>query len=62
MQEETKALKDEIQRLKMEVKKRDGVIALLKTDIEGLKREILERDDTIQDKVIGCRHTSTARI
>ena len=37
----------------MEVKKRDIIIASLKTDIEGLRREIQERDDTIQDKVGG---------
>ena len=44
-------LRSEIQQLKLEVKKRDGVIASLKTDIEGLKREIQERDATIHDKV-----------
>ena len=48
--EEIKGLKEDINRLKQEVKKRDGIIASLKTDIEGLKKEIQERDDTIQDK------------
>ena len=53
LQEEIHVLKDKIQHYNVEVKKRDGIIASLKTDIEGLRREIQERDDTIQDKVRG---------
>lgn len=50
LQEDMNGLRSDIQHLKLEVKKRDGVIASLKTDIEGLKREIQERDATIHDK------------
>lgn len=43
--------KGDIEKLRIEVKKRDGIINSLKTDIEGLRKEIEERDETIQDKV-----------
>ena len=33
-----------IEKLRIEVKKRDGIINSLKTDIEGLRKEIEERD------------------
>ena len=54
LQREIDGQKEEIQRLRQEVRKRDGIIESLKTDIEGLKKEIQERDDTIQDKVSVC--------
>ena len=54
LQREIDGQKEEIQRLRQEVRKRDGIIDSLKTDIEGLKKEIQERDDTIQDKVGVC--------
>ncbi|XP_073400639.1 cilia- and flagella-associated protein 57 isoform X1 [Dendrobates tinctorius] len=40
----------DIERLKTEEQKLQGVIKSLDKDIQGLKREIQERDETIQDK------------
>ncbi|XP_069837406.1 cilia- and flagella-associated protein 57 isoform X1 [Dendropsophus ebraccatus] len=40
----------DIERMKMEEQKLQGVIKSLDKDIQGLKREIQERDETIQDK------------
>ncbi|XP_053325091.1 cilia- and flagella-associated protein 57 [Spea bombifrons] len=40
----------DIERMKMEQQKLQGVIKSLEKDIQGLKREIQERDETIQDK------------
>ena len=45
--------KGDIEKLRIEVKKRDGIINSLKTDIEGLQKEIEERDETIQDIRLG---------
>ncbi|KAM9326708.1 cilia- and flagella-associated protein 57 [Gastrophryne carolinensis] len=40
----------EIEKMKLEQLKLQGVIRSLEKDIQGLKREIQERDETIQDK------------
>jgi peptidoglycan hydrolase CwlO-like protein len=53
LEEDIEVHKGDIDKLKIEVKKRDGIINSLKTDIEGLRKEIEERDETIQDKVGG---------
>ena len=53
LQGEIDDLKANIDRLKQEIRKRDGIIDSLNSDIRGLKKEISERDDTIQDKVRG---------
>jgi WD40 repeat protein len=50
LQSEINDKKAEIQRLQLEVKKREGIITSLRNDIEGMKKEIQERDDTIRDK------------
>ena len=42
---------EDIERLKKEATRLQGVIRSLETDILGLKKEISERVETIQDKV-----------
>ena len=60
LQGEIEDLKTNIDRLKQEIRKRDGIIDSLNGDIRGLKKEISERDDTIQDKV-GDYFTTTKK-
>lgn len=51
MQKEIEERTNDIELLKGEQVKLQGVIKSLEKDIMGLKREIQERDETIQDKV-----------
>ena len=51
MQKEIEERTNDIELLKGEQVKLQGVIKSLEKDITGLKREIQERDETIQDKV-----------
>nr|XP_016848705.1 PREDICTED: cilia- and flagella-associated protein 57 [Anolis carolinensis] len=50
LQKEIEERCSDIEGLKLEVQKLQGVIKALEKDILGLKREIQERDETIQDK------------
>lgn len=51
LQKEIEERTNDIEILKAEQMKLQGVIKSLEKDIQGLKREIQERDETIQDKV-----------
>lgn len=51
LQKEIEERTNDIELLKAEQMKLQGVIKSLEKDIQGLKREIQERDETIQDKV-----------
>jgi peptidoglycan hydrolase CwlO-like protein len=51
LQKEIEERANDIEVLKGEQVKLQGVIKSLEKDIQGLKREIQERDETIQDKV-----------
>lgn len=51
LQKEIEERTNDIETLKGEQVKLQGVIKSLEKDIQGLKREIQERDETIQDKV-----------
>lgn len=51
LQKEIEERTNDIESLKGEQVKLQGVIKSLEKDILGLKREIQERDETIQDKV-----------
>ncbi|XP_069498550.1 cilia- and flagella-associated protein 57 [Ambystoma mexicanum] len=50
LQKEIEERNSDIERLKMEQMKLQGVVKSLEKDIVGLKKEIQERDETIQDK------------
>ncbi|KAG8437072.1 hypothetical protein GDO86_007955 [Hymenochirus boettgeri] len=50
LQKEIEERATDIEKLKLEQQKLQGVIKSLEKDILGLKREIQERDETIQDK------------
>ncbi|XP_038622165.1 cilia- and flagella-associated protein 57 [Tachyglossus aculeatus] len=50
LQKEIEERSSDIDTLKMEQLKLQGIIKALEKDIQGLKREIQERDETIQDK------------
>lgn len=51
LQKEIEERTNDIEILKAEQMKLQGVIKSLEKDIQSLKREIQERDETIQDKV-----------
>lgn len=51
LQKEIEERTNDIELLKSEQMKLQGIIRSLEKDIQGLKREIQERDETIQDKV-----------
>lgn len=51
LQKEIEERTNDIEILKAEQMKLQGVIKTLEKDIQSLKREIQERDETIQDKV-----------
>lgn len=51
LQKEIEERCSDIEALKLEQQKLQGIIKALEKDIQGLKREIQERDETIQDKV-----------
>lgn len=55
LQKEIEERTNDIEILKTEQMKLQGVIKSLEKDIQGLKREIQERDETIQDKVRAAR-------
>ncbi|XP_060629266.2 cilia- and flagella-associated protein 57 [Anolis sagrei] len=50
LQKEIEERCSDIEGLKLEIQKLQGIIKALEKDILGLKREIQERDETIQDK------------
>lgn len=64
LQKEIEERANDIEVLKGEQVKLQGVIKSLEKDILGLKREIQERDETIQDKVKAplCPPLTTTRI
>lgn len=51
LQKEIEERCSDIEAMKLEQQKLQGIIKALEKDIMGLKREIQERDETIQDKV-----------
>ncbi|XP_048352772.1 cilia- and flagella-associated protein 57 isoform X2 [Sphaerodactylus townsendi] len=53
LQKEIEERSNDIEALKVEQQKLQGIIRTLEKDILGLKREIQERDETIQDKMEG---------